>query len=457
MTAQPAGRGRGKALLAPSGLLVNVSALYAIQGLAYGSPLLLIPYLTRVLGIVEWGYVALFQSMAALLAIVVDFGFGYSATREVAGFGPFAERRARYLAEVLSAKLMLCLVAGLLSLALFLFVPALGAGATNRARYFVGAVVMACGLSLNITWYYQGLGTLRTAALFELAGKLASFCLTILVVRSAADGWLASVIWGTLSIVANGGAVVFAYRDLPLILPSARGVARTLVHGMPMFLFRTSAGFYGVANAVLLGLFCGPVSVTYFSAAERVVRASITALSPLSNALYPKIVSSLAEDPEQARRLCVKAFQLMTLGGIAIAVLLQALAGTLMRIALGDDFGPAETVLRIHSVVPLLSATANVLGILWMLPLRMDKPFLLIFASGGALSAGAATTVLARYQQVGMAVVTLGVELLVVAAMLMVLARRGQLPFAGVNPPAAVASQAAFRQQQPVAGERGIN
>jgi hypothetical protein len=92
-----------------------------------------------------------------------------------------------------------------------------------------------------------------------------------------------------------------------------------------------------------------------------------------------------------------------------------------------------------------------------MLPLRMDKPFLLIFASGGALSVGAATLVLARYQQVGMAVVTLGVELFVVAAMVVVLARRGQLPFAGVNPPAAVASQAAFRQQQPVAGERGIH
>ena len=74
--------------LVGEGLLQNAMALWTVQFFRKTIPLITIPYLARVLGPEGWGLVAIFQSLAACLALLMEFGFELSATRQVASASP---------------------------------------------------------------------------------------------------------------------------------------------------------------------------------------------------------------------------------------------------------------------------------------------------------------------------------------------------------------------------------
>lgn len=104
--------GRGwPILLLGSPLLRNILALYGVQVVNYLFPLLTVPYLARVLGPKEWGLLAFTQAFGGYLQLLVEYGFGLSATRQVAQARDSLRRRAELLAGVLGAKVLLSFLA----------------------------------------------------------------------------------------------------------------------------------------------------------------------------------------------------------------------------------------------------------------------------------------------------------------------------------------------------------
>jgi PST family polysaccharide transporter len=67
-----------------STIVHNAVSLYFVQGCRKLVPLFTLPYLARVLGPSGWGDVAYTLSMGDLIALVAEFGFVLSATRELA-------------------------------------------------------------------------------------------------------------------------------------------------------------------------------------------------------------------------------------------------------------------------------------------------------------------------------------------------------------------------------------
>src|ERR1700733_13082025 len=65
------------------GLLSNVLALYAVQGLNYLVPLLLLPYLLRVLSPEGYGSLMLAQSLLGYGMILAEFGFNLTSARDI--------------------------------------------------------------------------------------------------------------------------------------------------------------------------------------------------------------------------------------------------------------------------------------------------------------------------------------------------------------------------------------
>ena len=61
---------------AAEGFFANVLALSAVQACRKTLPLLTLPYLARVLGPDGWGQLTFFQSFAACVTVVIEFGFG---------------------------------------------------------------------------------------------------------------------------------------------------------------------------------------------------------------------------------------------------------------------------------------------------------------------------------------------------------------------------------------------
>jgi hypothetical protein len=65
-------------------IIQNASALYGAKIANYLLPLVMVPYLARVLGPEAWGVILFVQAIGMYLMLVVEYSFDLSATRQVA-------------------------------------------------------------------------------------------------------------------------------------------------------------------------------------------------------------------------------------------------------------------------------------------------------------------------------------------------------------------------------------
>ena len=103
-------------------IVKNYVALLFIQGANFILPLIILPYLVRVLGSEKYGLVMIAQSVALFLTIVVDFGFNISATKEVASIKNDKEKLSQFYWNIVFIKFVLIIVTFIIILVMTYFI-----------------------------------------------------------------------------------------------------------------------------------------------------------------------------------------------------------------------------------------------------------------------------------------------------------------------------------------------
>ena len=78
----------------------NLASLYGVHAFNYLIPLFTLPYLARVLGPEQWGALAFADAYARFVSLAIEYGFGLSATREIARIRDDPRERSRHLIGV---------------------------------------------------------------------------------------------------------------------------------------------------------------------------------------------------------------------------------------------------------------------------------------------------------------------------------------------------------------------
>jgi PST family polysaccharide transporter len=408
-------------------VLRNAGSLYGVQAAAYAAPLATLPYLARVLRPASFGQLAFAQSFAACATLLVEYGFVYSATREVAVARGDAAGMERIAASVLSAKMVL-----LAGLVLLVVGAGLGLQAFRQhAAYLWGAALLAAAQGSSPMWYFQGVERMSAASLRDVLARCAAVAAVFLLVRRPQQGPWVLYLFAAAALASGGYNYAVLYSQVRPRWPSWGGARQALWRGRGMFSFRLLAALYTSANIFFVGLFVPAPAVAEFAGAEKLARAGLGLLSPASQALFPRMSHLMVRDRRRALRAGRASLAVLALGGAILGALLAVTAPIAVRLVLGPGYGDAAPLLRVMALLPPLVAVSNVLGLHWMVPLRMERAFNAIIAAGAAVNLGLGAWLIVRLGPMGMAVATVVAEAVVVSAMLAVLRRRGFDPFAG--------------------------
>ncbi|MCF0207273.1 MAG: oligosaccharide flippase family protein, partial [Bacteroidales bacterium] len=90
-------------------LAENFMYLSVLQVAGYIFPLITIPYLARVIGVEGYGKIAFAAGIITWVMTITDWGFNYTATRDVAKIRDDKQKVAEIFSNVLWAKLLLML------------------------------------------------------------------------------------------------------------------------------------------------------------------------------------------------------------------------------------------------------------------------------------------------------------------------------------------------------------
>ncbi len=408
---------------ARSRVLGNIVSLYSLQGLNYALPVLVLPFLVRTLGIEKYGLIAFAQSFAQYFTILTDYGFNYSATRRIAHVRDQRDATSRVFSTVLFLKVLLLLMGALALAAVLLTVDRF----RREAPLYLFAYLAVLGNVMFPTWLYQGLERMKYISIVSGAAKLLSAGALFIFIRHPRDYVLALGIQSSGMLVAGmlGLLVAVSVLGVRFCLPSYAELADTAADGWHLFVSTAAVSLYTNTNVFLVGMLAGSAQAGYFSAAEKLVRATQGLINPITLAIFPHVSSLAKESRGAALKFIYRS--LKWLGGLTLlpSVGLVAFAGPIAAVCFGREAAGSAPVIRWIAFLPFLIAISSVLGVQTMVAFGLDRQFSRILLAAGMLNLVLALPLVFLFGAVGAGASVLVTETFVTATMWVVLSRGG--------------------------------
>lgn len=384
-------------------------SLYAVQLTNYLFPLLTVPFLVRVLGPDQYGQLAFAQGITSYLSILVDYGFGLSASRSVARLRDDVTSLRRVVSGVVASKSLLYLVGWGALIFLFAISNKVAAVAPLLVVYYLGCAATV----ITPAWLFQGLQRLTAFAWITTFSRAIYVGGVVSLVRSPNDSVVVAGVQAVTTALTGVLSLLYVrFRlGISLQLPQFDMIKETLHESTPLFLAVASKSLYDQANVVLIGFFLDAQSVGYYAAAERIIKAAIAMIWPLSQAVYPymarAITSGLSAVVRARARLLLMVFGTL---GIFLTGILFIGAPVISRVLLGPGYGPSTSILRGLSWLPLLYALNNALGTQLLLPLGGDREAFFIVLLSGIVNLLLAFVLLPTIGPIGMVISVVAAE-----------------------------------------------
>ena len=247
-----------------------MAALSILQVANYLIPLLVLPVISRVLGASLFGSVGYAQNIISYLTLLVNFGFEYSATRQIALARDHAHKERIFWA-VLTAKGVLLLI----SFAVLACLPLVMERMACDPRLYVYTALTNIGIVLFPTWFLQGEQQMDKMAWANFFTKLLGALMVIGLVREASAYRLYPLLLSLASIVVGAGALVYVIRRFGIgrYTCSRNSLREVLAPSSPIFLNNVFVSLYTTINMTLLGIYAIDDVIGYFSAAQRLIIA----------------------------------------------------------------------------------------------------------------------------------------------------------------------------------------
>src|SRR5699024_9222441 len=124
-----------------SALVSNLGYMMLLQIAGYVFPLITIPYLARIIGVEGFGKIAFASAIIVWFQTVSDWGFNYTATRDVARNRDNLEKVSEIFSNVLWARILLMMVSFAV---LFLLTEAIPYFKKNQAILLITFLLVLC-------------------------------------------------------------------------------------------------------------------------------------------------------------------------------------------------------------------------------------------------------------------------------------------------------------------------
>ena len=361
-------------------VLKNMTWLTVLQFANYLIPLLIIPYIVRVLGVEIFGKVTYAQNIISYFTLTINFGFDYSATREIAINKADKSARGRIFWSVLKQKTILLLLsfAGLLIL-YFTF-----SRVNDDFTLYLFIFLMNVGVVLFPAWFFQGMEEMGKMAICNVLIKGGGLILTLLLVKSSADYLAYPLLTSLAYVIFGAGAIIYVIKHYDIqYTKSNKTVDKNIFSkSLPIFLNNLFVSGYTIANLTILGFYHSNHDIAIYGGAQKIIMAILMLTSmPVNIAIFPKISREFELSQINGLRILKKALCVVALLLIIFCLWTYLLSSLFVNVLLGSEFSESINLLKLFSVLPFLVTIASLLTVQGLYGMRLQKyaPFVGLF------------------------------------------------------------------------------
>lgn len=359
-------------------LFENFIALVFLQLANYALPLIILPYLTHVLEPENYGKLASAQYAIQFLVIITDFGFNFSATRQISLVQKDPERISKIFNAVIVIKLFLMILSFIL---LFSWIKAEGMN-ENEANLLYLTFFVVVGNVIFPVWLFQGMEKMKWVTIINVITKTIFAVSVFFLVTQKNDFMMAAGLNSVAFILTGLAGIGFAVYKLKIkfTFPEKKELIYHFRDGWFIFISTLYTALYVNSNGFILGQLTNDTFVGYYSPGEKIVRAFASLFSPVMLAFFPFISKKFEEDIVKGTKTFFYFFKRVCVLGFCCSLLIFFGAEYIAWI-FGEEYRESVEVIRWLSVIPFFGTAGAMLSYQLFLNIGLKKwlPYILGF------------------------------------------------------------------------------
>lgn len=374
-------------------LASNFVWLSVLKVIGYIFPLITLPYLSRVIGVDGFGEIAFAASIMVFIETIVDFGFNYTATRDVARCRDNIQEVSNIFSNVLWSKsLLMILGLGILSILVYT-VPMFR---SKQLLLFLTFLYIP-GHILFPDWFFQAMEKMKYITILNLLSKTLFTALIFVVVKDKEDYiWqplLTAVGYWVSGLIAMG--FILKKFKVTIVKPNIQTIWASIKGSANMFVSLICPNLYTNFSTVLLRTTCGEVATGLYDAGYKFISIIDQLFQVLSRTFYPFLARKI--DKHQLYTYISGSFSIFASIGLYIC------ANMLVKLFYTTEFTDAVLVIKILSIAPFSLFLMNTYGVNYLLLVGKDRLYRNIIVVYSVIGFVLTLLVTPKWSYVGMA------------------------------------------------------
>ncbi|HHK9713655.1 oligosaccharide flippase family protein [Klebsiella pneumoniae] len=387
----------------------NIFFLFLVQFSNYIIPLISMPYIIKVMGISNFGIVALSLSIIQYINLIIDFGYSFVSVRRASVSRESKSELSKIFSITVVSKLIIFFP---VSFIILIFAECAYDGEYSR----IAALIVLSGFFsvFDLAWLLQAIEKMVYLAIANVVSRFMYLGLLFIFVHDSSDLIITLLIsiFGTILPILFSIYYVLKTKLVVFCKINLSEIKIVFSESLDIFLSNISISFYTTFNTILLGAISGPVSVGYFAAADKIRTAAQGLINPFQQAMFPR-ANKLIQTGASLSTLINTYGKIIFLVGATLSLGLLFFGGTFVDLYFGKNFATTVDILKVLSLLPFIISVAIVFGPWWMAGRAKSKQFRTIYLQQSICHLIYAPVLIYLFPNVGVAISIVLTELLV--------------------------------------------
>ena len=398
-------------------------------------PLILTPYLSRVLGADMLGKYSFSNSLMQYFYLVACLGCNYYAQRELIKYQNDKYKQSQAFFEIMilrGAVTLICFGAQVIMAEVGVF------GSYKVLMLILSLNVLA--VLFDVTFVFQSQENFKTLVLRSFIVKIIAVLLIFLLVKKPSDLWL-------YCLINNGGVLLISYIILCFYMPKYITKVKLkdihpMHHFMPimgLFIPSLVMSLYTILDKTLIGLLIpgtyeeqttvikngvGVIETVtkkvsdlengYYEQAEKLIKIPLTIVTCLGVVMIPRNAKEYSTgNINQLKNNIYFSFKFVWFLGIPLSIGLAAISKNINLWFFGEGYEPVIKLMITFSPIALAMGLSNVIGVQYLIPTGRDKKYTISILIGTIVNLTLTIILLINFGTIGAVIASVAGEFVI--------------------------------------------